>query len=159
MLTGRNQRADSAAVVEHIQWDHVRTSDQRMRDPLLWGRERDVLHVSVQAGRYVQYLTDFRSVFAFGEVALDGRAFLHNFQQNRANALFAPDFAQIRVATPLFRGDQNWALGWHLAASIEHDDGLWNHCNASRRAPFRASKNLLEHTAQAVTGHGEGTNE
>ena len=36
------------------------------------GRDRDVLHPSVQAGRYVQFLTDFRPIFSSGAVRLAG---------------------------------------------------------------------------------------
>src|SRR5438093_845405 len=75
-------RADNAVIVELKQWDRCDHAEpEKVVRSWVGGRERDVLHPSVQVGQYLQYLEDTHTAFYDGPtpVQLSGCAYLHNY--------------------------------------------------------------------------------
>ncbi len=72
LLCGRDaSAADQAVVVELKQWDHCEPADpDELVRTWVGGRQREVLHPSVQVGQYRQYLEDTHSAFHEGDTPI-----------------------------------------------------------------------------------------
>ena len=87
MLTGTQDGKPSAAIVELKQWDWVGDSPTpECVVTTLGGRDRDVLHPSIQVGAYEQYLVDMHPEFASGSVRIGSCSSFHNLPAAKAGA-------------------------------------------------------------------------
>jgi len=109
MVTGTDaDRRPGAVVVELKQWDDAQPTD--VEDcvlTFLGGRLREVLHPSRQVGNYQQFLKDYHTAFAAGQIGLRSCSYLHNLQFDPANELFDPRHQAILESYPLFTGDRS----------------------------------------------------
>ena len=153
MVVGRDgPRSDQAVVVELKQWETTVTSDVDLCvGTFVGGRVRDMLHPSVQVGQYAQYLKDYHTVFSSDEVGLAACAYLHNFEFDATDELFAPKHHEVMERYPLFAGDHGDELAEYLSTRLAHGGGdeVLNRVLASR---YRPSRKLLDHTAEMVAG-------
>ena len=99
MLTGLDaDSAENAIIVELKQWERCESSNGD-REVVTWvgGAMRDVLHPSAQVGQYRAYLQDTHTAFYDGSspISLKACAYLHNYQHDPEDELFADKFQQI----------------------------------------------------------------
>jgi uncharacterized protein len=153
MILGRDShRRDQAVVVELKQWDKTLPSDaEQCVSTVVGGGLRDVLHPSVQVGQYAQYLADYHTVFTDESVGLAACSYLHNFQFDPADELFAAKHRAALAKYPLFTGDGTNDLVSFLKERLGHGAGT-DVLERVLGAPVRPSKKLLDHTAAMIAG-------
>lgn len=152
MVTGRDGARDRAVIVELKQWN---ASERGSSDDLLktWvgGRQRDVLHPSVQANQYRRYLQDMHAAFHDEDdrVLLEACAYLHNYAPAAGDALFDAGSDAVRMLAPVFAAGDMPALALHLARRLGEGDGerVLGRVAASR---YRPAKKLLAHVSQVI---------
>ena len=159
MLTGHAATsAENAVVVELKQWSGANigpsTADNCVE--LYVGKQvRRVLHPSVQVGGYQQWLLDNHSVFYEADaVALTAVSFLHNFQYDATNELWADRHAEALHRNPLFTGDQSMELAELLNHHLSAGDGA-TVMNRVLESSYRPSRKLLEHTAKMIAAQSD----
>lgn len=160
MITGHDKlKAPQAVIVELKQWDRVEASDvEECVVTWIGGRNRVVAHPSVQVAHYHQYLLDTSTVFQSGEgaVALSACGYAHNFVYDPMSPFYADQFKPVLAKYPLFSGNQADELASFLSTRLEAGGGdvVLNSVLQSR---YRASKKLMEHTAEIIRGKPEYT--
>ena len=159
MLTGHAATsAENAVVVELKQWSGANigpsTADNCVE--LYVGKQvRRVLHPSVQVGGYQQWLLDNHSVFYEPDaVALTAVSFLHNFQYDPANELWADRHTEALHRNPLFTGDQSAELAELLNQHLSAGEGA-TVMNRVLESSYRPSRKLLEHTAAMIAAQSD----
>ena len=93
IVCGRNvEHADNAVIIELKQWDRCDSSDGE-NEVMTWvgGSKRDVLHPSVQVGRYKMWLEDTHTAFYEGDspVILNACSYLHNYSYFPEDVIFS----------------------------------------------------------------------
>ena len=155
MITGHDAAgAANAVIVELKQWE---TCSEAPGDnevvSFVGGREREILHPSVQVGRYLDYMRDFHTAFYEGTDAIRATAcaFLHNYSYAPDDALTAPKFGEVIKAHPLFVGQEIDDLGGFLTHRLSHGRGMEVLARVES-SPYRPSRSLLAHVAQMIKG-------
>ena len=150
MVLGRSQNRDEAVIVELKQWSKTgRSEANACVTTFVGGRERDVLHPSVQVGQYAQYMADYREVFTDGHVGLAACSYLHNLHFDADDELFDAKHRDALARYPLFTSDRAHDLVEYLAGRLAAGpgDGLLERVLESS---LRPSRKLLLHTAEMV---------
>ena len=156
MLTGVDVDArPQAVIVELKQWDAASASAiDGCVTTYVGGRQRDVLHPSVQVGQYQQYLQDNQTVFTSQAVGIGSCSYLHNLQYDPASELFSARHHEALDAYPLFTGDQSPQLAEYVVARVGRGNGQQVLATVLE-SKYRPSKKLLEHTAAMIQGQQE----
>jgi len=158
MVTGRgNGDTENAIIVELKQWEQCEPSNGD-REVVTWvgGAKRDVLHPSAQVGQYRAYLEDTHTAFYEGSspIQLQACAYLHNYQYDPSDELFAVKFARLLDRDPIFTGDQADDLSSFLAEHLADGDGL-TIMRRVEESKYRPSKKLMEHVSGVIKGNSE----
>jgi uncharacterized protein len=115
------------------------------------GVESELLHPSVQAGQYLQYLEDTHSAFYEGDspIQLNACSYLHNYFAGPEDPIRAPKFAQALGSYPLFDADGVAGLQGYLKERLAGGEGrpVLDRVEASR---FRSSRKLMDHVADTI---------
>jgi DUF2075 family protein len=158
MLTGQgDDAADNAIIVELKQWDKCEPSNGD-REVVTWlgGAMRDVLHPSAQVAQYRNYLQDTHTAFheSSNPITLKACAYLHNYQHDPQDELFADKFQEILEQDPVFTGDKVDELCGFLASSLAGGEGL-PVLRRVEESEFRPSKKLMEHVSEVIKGRAD----
>jgi hypothetical protein len=146
----------NAVIIELKQWDRCRESDAPNELlTFVGGRERDVLHPSVQAGQYRMYLEDTHTAFFEDDpVNLAACSYLHNYNYYRGDVLFAPKFSAILSQVPVFTADDVEGLSGYLIEKLDQGQGL-EVLRRVEESKYRPSKKLMDHVGQVIKGKPE----
>lgn len=153
MVCGRDSNvADQAVIVELKQWEHCAPSEaEKLVSSWVGGRQREMLHPSVQVGQYRQYLEDTHSAFHEGTtpVGLSACCYLHNYLLAKDDPIIAPKFAEALHENPIFDADGAGALAESLKERLTGGQGqpVLQRVEASN---FRPSRKLMEHVATTI---------
>jgi hypothetical protein len=156
IVCGRDDGArDQAVIVELKQWERCEPAEpEKVVTSWVGGRQRDVLHPSVQVGQYRQYLEDTHSAFheAPRPIRLSACSYLHNYVSTSTDPLLAPKFADVLRTDPLFDADAADALAAYLKDRLAQGSGrpVLQRVEESR---FRPSRKLMDHVAEAIRSH------
>lgn len=158
MLTGRGEDGtENAIIVELKQWEHCERSDGD-REVVTWvgGAKRDVLHPSAQVGQYRTYLADTHTAFYEGgsPIQLQACAYLHNYNYDPTDELFAEKFTEMLDHDPVFTGDQVDDLSTFLVTDLAAGDGL-SILRRVEESKYRASKKLMDHVSSVIKGKSD----
>jgi DUF2075 family protein len=158
MICGRDKdKQDNAVIVELKQWDKCRESDGD-NEVLTWvgGHERDVLHPSVQVGRYKTYLEDVHTAFYDGvsPITLNACAYLHNYNRYEEDAIFSPKFKDFLATYPLFTADDTHDLSSYLIDKLKRGQGI-DVLKRIEQSRLRPSKCLMDHVGNVIRGEPE----
>src|SRR5260370_21638170 len=127
VVCGRDETAtDQAVIVELKQWEQCQVSDaDKLVRSWVGGREREVLHPSIQVDQYRQYLEDTHSVFFEGNapVGLSSCSYLHNYLPVDEDPILAPKFSAALGSSPLFSADGTDGLAAFLKAHVAVGQG------------------------------------
>src|SRR5271165_1985191 len=158
IVTGRDlDRQDHAVIVELKQWERCLEAFGDKVVSFVGGGDRQVLHPSVQVRQYETYLRDCHSAFYEDTpVLLSGCAYLHNYEPEMADALFAERFREVTRENPAFTADDAPKLAGYLDARLSRGEGI-EVLQGVERSKFRASKKLLEHVGALLKGRPEYT--
>jgi uncharacterized protein len=153
LICGRDESdLDQAVIVELKQWERCQRSDA---DGLVrsWvgGRERELLHPSVQAGQYREYLVDTHTAFHEGDrpVSLSACSYLHNYVPAVDDPILAPKFEHDLRTHPLFDADGAVSLGDYLKQRLNSGQGR-PVLQRVEKSEFRPSRKLMEHVATTI---------
>jgi len=107
MICGKNKTGKpEAVIIELKQWETCRLSDYDSECVITWvgGGNKDVLHPSIQAGNYCNYLKHFKTVFYEGDnpVSLSACSYLHNYTIGYNDVLIDKRFSSAITQYPLF---------------------------------------------------------
>jgi DUF2075 family protein len=153
MICGRSaDDRDEAVIVELKQWDRCGPSDaDKLVRSWVGGRERELLHPSVQVGQYRQYLEDTHTAFHEGAnpIKLSSCSYLHNYRVDAADPILDPKFASTLEANPLFDADAADELAVFLNRRLAKGAGrtVMQRVEQSR---FRPSRKLMDHVAATI---------
>jgi len=139
-------------IVELKQWDKCETSEaDKLVRSWVGGRERELLHPSVQVGQYRQYLEDSHTAFHEGPspVRLASCSYLHNYVPVPGDPILAPKFDAALLDSPLFDGDKAEALAGYLRQRLSRGTGraVLDRIEQSR---YRPSRKLMDHVSTAI---------
>jgi hypothetical protein len=155
LVFGRSKDGSERAVlVELKQWTEVAPSEFDECVEAFVGRAvRKMLHPSAQALRYAQYLEDMNSAFdpEANGIALKPCAWLHNMHPGASGALRSTAFSRLLGSAPLYVASD----ADRFRDFFEEHVGAGQGVAVMERAlsgTQRASRKLLEHTAQLVAG-------
>jgi len=158
LLCGRNNiEKPNAVIVELKQWDQCEPAEGE-NEVLTWlgGSEREVLHPSVQVGRYRMYLEDTHPAFYNPPepIDLNSCAYLHNHHYKKKDPLFAEKFSEQLKENPLFTADDFDDLKGFLQANLIAGGGL-SLLKKIEENKFRPSKKLMNHVSDVIRGKDE----
>jgi hypothetical protein len=110
IVTGHDERRSANAVIMELkQWSAVDGASVVGDKVVTWvgGGHRDVLHPSVQAGQYRQYLADNHEAFHADDppVGLQACAYLHNYHFEDDDVLLSEPFRPAIERDRLFTAD------------------------------------------------------
>ncbi len=153
MLCGRDRESsDRGVIVELKQWDRCEESEAD-KLVLSWvgGRQKDLLHPSVQVGQYQQHLEDGHEAFHLGEspVRLNSCCYLHNYRLEKDDPILAPKFSDAMVHYPLFGEDGADGLTEYLSGHLSGGRGraVLERIEAGKCRP---SRKLMAHVAETI---------
>ncbi len=146
---GGSQRA---VIVELKQWDACERSDSdKLVRSWVGGKQRELLHPSVQVGQYQQFLQDTHTAFHEGPrpVELSACSYLHNYAVADDDPIRADKFHPYLQECPLFSQDETDGLSSYLTSRLDHGRGrpVLDRIEQSR---FRPSRKLMDHVSQAI---------
>lgn len=153
MICGRDQEdSDEAVIVELKQWDRCEaTEPDKLVRSWVGGRERELLHPSVQVGQYREYLEDTHSAFHEEPtpVRLSACSYLHNYVPTKDDPILAPKFADVLRENPMFDADGADALAGFLSQRLSRGGGrlVLQRVEQSR---FRPSRKLMDHVSATI---------
>ena len=96
LIMGRdNAERDNAVIIELKQWESC-TETEGENEVLTWlgGRQREILHPSIQVGQYKMYLEDSHTAFHEGNnpITLIACTYLHNYSIHTDDVLLTDKF-------------------------------------------------------------------
>jgi uncharacterized protein len=153
MVCGNAENQDpNAVIVELKQWESCEASDaDKLVTSWVGGRQRDLLHPSVQVDQYRQYLEESHTAFHEGPdpVKLGSCAYLHNYVAEPDDPLLSAKFAASLASAPIFDADGVDGLTAFLSERLSAggDRSVLDRIEASR---YRPSRKLMDHVAAAI---------
>jgi SOS-response transcriptional repressor LexA len=156
MVCGHDENnTHNAVIVELKQWERCDPAEpDRLVRSWVGGRQRDVLHPSVQVGQYREYLEDTH--IAFHEepspIRLSACSYLHNYFLDDTDPILAPKFAEALRDNPLFDADGAESLGSYLSDRLAQGNGrpVLQRVEDSR---FRPSRKLMDYVSTTIRSH------
>jgi len=143
---------DEAVIVELKQWSECEATDEpSIVRTMVGGANREVLHPSAQVRQYRDYLADMHTAFYEGAtpILLSACSYLHNYQPEKNDPLFLPQYSEVLVDAPVFASDDVDPLVTYLRHRLDGGNGepVLQRVEQSR---YRPSKKLLEHVAEVI---------
>jgi hypothetical protein len=146
--------APTGVLIELKQWSEVLPSEwDGCVEAYLGGAVRRLLHPSLQALQYAQYLRDTSEGFDpdRGGAGLLPCSWLHNMHPGAAGPLLDRTFSELIRQAPMFVQSDIDRFATHLHASVGAGGGE-RVMNDAISAPHAPSRKLLEYTARMIAG-------
>jgi len=154
IVCGRDEGdTDQAVIVELKQWERCEPAEpEKLLRSWVGGRQRDLLHPSVQVGQYRQYLEDTHAAFHEGPtpVRLSACSYLHNYSASGTDPIHAAKFTDVMRENPLFDLDGADDLATFLSARLGQGNGrpVLQRVENSR---FRPSRKLMDYVSATIS--------
>ncbi|MBL8224270.1 MAG: DUF2075 domain-containing protein [Chromatiales bacterium] len=156
ILCGRDQsRQDRAVLIELKQWEKCESAEpEKLVRTWVGGRQRDVLHPSVQVDQYRQYLADTHTAFHDGQNPVDlvACSYLHNYVTTQGDPILSPKFSEVLQAARLFDADDADELAGYLDERLGAGGGL-PVLERVEQSRFKPAKKLMDHVSMAIRSH------
>jgi hypothetical protein len=158
MISGFNaHKTPNAVIVELKQWERSQpAAEDNEVLSFVGGKLREVLHPSVQAGRYRTFLADSESVFHedANPVCLAACSYLHNYPYDPSDPIFADKFKGALADVPLFCADHVPQMKRFLADKLSVGRGA-EILKRIEGSEYRPSRKLMEHVANVIKDRSE----
>ena len=144
---------DNAIIIELKQWDKCKDADGE-NEVTTWvgGSLKEVLHPSVQVGRYKSYLQDVHTAFyEENPISLFACTYLHNYNYYSSDIIFSKKFDKALVDYPLFTADDVEKLKGYLSAKLQKGDGI-DVLKRIEQSKYRPSRKLMDHVGEVING-------
>jgi len=153
MVMGKDGKGDERAVIIELkQWEKCSPADGD-NEVISWvgGAKRELLHPSVQVGKYKRYLEEGHEAFYTerNPILLDACSYLHNYSFEKSDVLVDQKFAETLLRFPLFSMDDVPKLKEYLLERMEAGEGL----DVLRRfeaGKYRPCKKLMEYVGKTI---------
>ncbi len=147
---------DNAVIIELKQWDKCLPANGQNEVTTWVGGNREVLHPSVQVGRYKMYLEDTHTAFHTSEnpIILNACTYLHNYNYYSADVLFSDKFNDAISNYPLFTADDVNKLKDYLVIKLKNGSGI-DILKRIEESKYRPSKKLMDHVGNLIKGKPE----
>lgn len=160
LVSGRDRtHKDMAVIIELKQWEKCEEAPGD-NEVITWvgGSRREVLHPSVQVGRYKMYLQDVHTVFSdeTNPVTLDACTYLHNYNYYSEDVIFSRKFKQALEEGPVFTADDVEKLKAYLTKRLEGGQGR-DVLLRIEQSKYKPSKKLMDHVANIIRNASEYT--
>ena len=156
LICGKNdKKRDNAVIIELKQWSKCEESiGENEVNTWVGGAKRDVLHPSAQASQYRWYLQDSHTAFYEGTepVELHSCAYLHNYDYDPGDVIFAAKFRQLVSESPIFTADDTDKLSSYLWNNLSNGDGI-PVLTRIEESQYRPSKHLMDHVSEMIKGN------
>ncbi len=150
-------RNDNAVIIELKQWDKCEVAHGE-NEVITWigGAKREVLHPSVQVGRYRMYLQDTHTAFSSdtNPVVLNACTYMHNYGYDPTDVIFSDKFTESLQSNPLFTADDVNNLINYLKEKLDGGNGT-EVLTRIEESNYRPSKKLMEHVGNVIKGKSE----
>jgi hypothetical protein len=143
---------EQAVIVELKQWDRCAAAEpEKLVRSWVGGRERELLHPSVQVGQYRQYLEDTHRAFHEepAPIQLSACSYLHNYLPSPDDPILAAKFGDVLRENPLFDADGAEALAAYLRDRLDKGNGQ-PVLQRVERSRFRPSRKLMDHVSATI---------
>jgi hypothetical protein len=158
MVTGKDDsRRGNAIIIELKQWEKCTEADGKNEVITYLGKgEREVLHPSVQAGRYREYLEDYNTAFYEGTdtICLEACAFLHNYSFEPRDVLLSNKFEDTLRKFPLYSKDNVPELEKFIGPRLSRGEGI-DILNRILQGKHRPNRQLMDYVANIIKGKDE----
>lgn len=159
LICGKNgSNEDNAVIIELKQWQKCEEAEGKNEVIITWvGRDdREVLHPSVQVGRYKSYLEDTHTAFYEGSspIRLNACAYLHNYAYIKGDPLLDNKFQEEINNFPLFTVDDTDAFQNYLIEKLENGKGT-DVLKRIDKSKYRPSKKLMDHVSKIIKNEPE----
>ena len=144
---------DNAIIIELKQWDKCKDADGE-NEVTTWvgGQLKEVLHPSVQVGRYKSYLQDVHTAFyEENPISLFACTYLHNYNYYSSDIIFSKKFEKCLIDYPLFTADDVDKLKKYLSIKLQKGDGI-DVLKRIEKSKYRPSRKLMDHVGNVIKG-------
>ena len=144
---------DNAIIIELKQWDKCKDADGE-NEVITWvgGSLKEVLHPSVQVGRYKSYLQDVHTAFyEENPISLFACTYLHNYNYYSSDIIFSKKFEKCLIDYPLFTADDVEKLKSYLSNKLQKGDGI-DVLKRIEQSKYRPSRKLMDHVGNVIKG-------
>ena len=149
---------DNAIIIELKQWDKCKDADGE-NEVTTWvgGQLKEVLHPSVQVGRYKSYLQDVHTAFyEDNPISLFACTYLHNYNYYSSDIIFSKKFEHSLSDYPLFTADDVEKLKSYLSTKLQKGDGI-DVLKRIEQSKYRPSRKLMDHVGNVIKGESSYT--
>ena len=157
LICGKDTNSnDNAVIIELKQWDKCEEAPGE-NEVITWvGGRREMLHPSVQVGRYKMYLEDAHTAFyeTANPIILNACAYLHNYNYYSNDVLTSEKFKTKLEKYPLFTADDVNKLRNYLTPKLESGQGI-DVLKRIEESKYRPSKKLMDHVGNVIRGKSE----
>jgi len=160
LISGRDRaHRDMAVIIELKQWEKCEEAPGD-NEVVTWvgGAKREVLHPSIQVGRYKMYLQDVHTVFSEEEkpINLDACTYLHNYNYYAEDVIFSDKFRLALENDPLFTADDVEKLRIYLWQRLEGGEGR-EVLRRIEQSKYKPSRKLMDHVGNIIRNKSEYT--
>lgn len=154
MICGKDDALiDNAIIIELKQWDKCKDADGE-NEVTTWvgGQLKEVLHPSVQVGRYKNYLEDVHTAFyEENPISLFACTYLHNYNYYSSDIIFSNKFEKCLNEYPLFTADDVEKLKGFLRDKLQKGNGI-DVLKRIEQSKYRPSRKLMDHVGNVIRG-------
>jgi hypothetical protein len=157
LVMGKDENEkDNAVIIELKQWEKCENTEGE-NEVLTWvaGAKREVLHPSIQVGRYQMYLQDTHTAFNSNEsISLGACSYLHNYISHPNDEIFSEKFSKALDQQPIFIADDVDKFRAYLCSKLSKGAGM-EILEKVEQSKYKPSKLLMDHVCQIIREKSE----
>ncbi len=156
LITGHDEERSNAVIIELKQWEKCEMSESE-NEVLTWvgGAKREVLHPSVQVGRYQMYLKDTHTAFNIDNpVQLEACSYLHNYTPHPHDEIYSTKFQNLLETFPVFTADDVDPFREYLTSKLSRGGGM-EILDRIEKSEYKPSKQLMDHVSKIIRERSE----
>lgn len=155
IVTGKNKDdKDEALVIELKEWHKTHESSGRNEVYTnVGGLQKEILHPSVQAGQYIEYLKGVHTAFNDDNdsIEVNGCTYLHNYDYEDNDAVQNEKFKDICSIYPMFSRNETSELERFIGGKVGNGKGI-DILKKIEDGKFKPDKKLMNHVSDVIKG-------
>lgn len=155
IVTGKNKdNKDEALVIELKEWHKTHESSGRNEVYTnVGGLQKEILHPSVQAGQYIEYLKGVHTAFNDDNdsIEVNGCTYLHNYDYEDNDAVQNEKFKEICSIYPMFSRNETSELERFIGGKVGNGKGI-DILKKIEDGKFKPDKKLMNHVSDVIKG-------
>ncbi len=154
VITGRDdENQKNFVIIELKQWERAEKTDMDgVVETVFGGGIAETTHPSYQAYTYRDFMEDFHSAVADGNLTPYSCAYLHNYKENTPEPLRSSLYSQKVEEAPLFFKDDTEKLQDFIKRHVGNGDGL-DILYEIKNGKIIPSKKLIDHVSEMFEGN------